>query len=271
MTTLSGTLLRTVLARCGALGKQCAPLDTLAAGAVAALADHAPDRTGRGTAAWLATQTQESAWLRTTTEYGIWQRYAPYIGRTFEQVTWRANYVEFGRWCKTRGLVDDELVFAQNPRTLSELRWAWLGGVWYFGARRLWGYANSGNFQAVANAVNRGSATLEGYPSGWLTRLQCYRAYLGVLATPAEIPVDGVGGPVSIARLQEWVGVYVDGDQGARTIKALQRWLGVPVDGNLGQRTVRALQAKVGAYGDGVWGPATTRALQSYLNAHREG
>ena len=271
MTTLSGTLLRTVLARCGALGKQCAPLDTLAAGAVAALAEHAPDRTGRGTAAWLATMTQESAWLRTTTEYGSGQRYAPYIGRTFEQITWRDNYAAFGAWCKRHSLVDDELVFVKRPAELSSMRWAWLGGVWYFEARKLWGYASSGNFQAVANAVNRGSATLEGYPSGWLTRLQCYRAYLGVLATPAEIPVDGVWGPVSIARLQEWVGVYVDGDQGARTVKALQKWLGMTVDGDLGKVTTRALQAKVGAYVDGIWGPATSRAFQTYLNAHREG
>ena len=263
--------MRTVLAKLGAVGGQCMSLDALAAGATAALSDHGPDRTGRGTAAWMATMTQESAYFRTTEEYAKTGRYAPYIGRTFEQITWRDNYAAFGRWCKRQGLVTDELVFVDDPKSLADKRWAWLGGIWYFDARGLWGYANSGNFQAVQNAVNRGSATLDGYPSGWLTRLNAYRAWLGVIAKPAALPVDGSYGPVTVARLQEWVGVMVDGDQGTRTIKALQRWLGVTVDGNLGPYTVRALQAKVGAYGDGVWGPATTRSLQSYLNAHREG
>ena len=87
-------------------------------------------------------------------------------------------------------------------------------------------------------------------------------------AAPAsgDLAVDGVLGPATTRRMQQWVGTTADGRWGSQTTRALQRTVGATVDGVKGPETTRKTQQKVGATVDGVWGSGTTRSLQQYLN-----
>jgi hypothetical protein len=185
---LTGTTLRAALAAVGAVGKQVKSFDELAAGANTALAAAPAGLTPAGAAAFLATCAVESAWFRTTTEYGTGQRYAPYVGRTFVQLTWRENYLGFGRWCKNKGLVTDADTFANEPATLSGFQWAWLGAVYYFEMHGLWRYANADNMLAVSQAVNGGDRRIgtSFVPNSWTERRAMYRVFLAAnIALPS--------------------------------------------------------------------------------------
>jgi hypothetical protein len=253
--TLTQADFSAVLGALGTNSRQVVPLTELAFGATDALAR--AGKSGIAAAVWLATLTQESDSFRTTTEYsGGTRDYAPYYGRTFQQITWSTNYSEFGAWAATN-----------RPALLSEMQWAWLGGVWFFAANGLWPYADRGDFQQVENAVNRGALTTNGYPAGWAARLACYQAWTARVAPPADVVVTGVMDGPTVRRLQQWVGVGMDGAIGAVTYAAVQKWLGLTVDGNLSAADVEVLQTKIGAYVDGFWGPGTTRDLQGWLNS----
>ena len=252
-----------VLKSLGASGGQCVPAADLALGANLALDGISPV----AQAVWLATLTQESAYFRTTEEYAKNGPYAPYIGRTFEQITWRANYAAFGAWCVHGGYIATDSLFVDHPELLAEMQWAWLGGVWYFQNRGLWPSAAKGDFQSVQNAVNRGTLTTSGYPSGWDARLRAYRAWTNRVVKPAKLTVNGQRDDATNRRLQQWVGVGMDGQVGKVTYSAIQKWLGRTVDGSLSKDDVKALQKAIGAYVDGDWGPGTTRDLQAFLNA----
>jgi predicted chitinase len=189
--TLSGATVRAALASIGAVGKQIASMDELASGANGALR-RAPGLTAPGAAAFLATCAQESAYFRTTTEYGTGQRYAPYIGRTFTQITWEQNYRDFGRWCHARGLVSDPETFVRNPRSLGDYRWAWLGPIQYWEENGIWRWANAGDFRAVSQAINGGNGRVgtNFTPHGWTERQKMYAAFLkaGNTLLPTDAP-----------------------------------------------------------------------------------
>lgn len=247
-----------VLKALGATGGQCLPMADLALGATKALGTTSPI----AQAVFLATMTQESAYFRTTEEYSHSGSYAPYIGRTFEQVTWKYNYQAFGQWCVSKGYVASADLFVDRPELLAEMQWAWLGGIWYFQSKGLWSYAEQGDFQTVQVKVNGASP----FPAGWATRLKAYQAWTARVVEPADLVITKVmDGPTS-KRLQQWVGVGMDGDVGPTTIKAIQKWLGRTPDGTLSADDVKALQRAIGAYVDGDWGPGTTGDLQKFLN-----
>lgn len=238
---LSAIVMRTALTAVGALGKQIRGFDELAAGAVDALRQAPAGLTPAGAAAFLATTALESAWFRTTTEYGTGQRYAPYIGRTFIQLTWEANYAGFGGWCQARGLVDDRDVFVKHPGALSDVAWAWLGAVYYFEAHDLWRWANPGNFLAVSQAVNGGNGRVgTGFvPNGWVARKAMYEVFLaaGAQLLPAAATTTPIGdddmlkqwdvrgagelhriipvAPASAVIAQAWVSMIACGAKGA--------------------------------------------------------
>lgn len=180
--SLSGATVRAALAAVGAVGSQIRSFDELAAGAEDALRQAPAGLTPAGAAAFLATCAVESAWFRTTTEYGSGQRYAPFIGRTFVQLTWEGNYRDFGAWCHRRGLVDDPAVFVKNPASLSDFRWAWLGAVFFFEANGIWRWANAGNFMAVSQAVNGGNGRVGTafVPNHWRERQAMYLVFRAV-------------------------------------------------------------------------------------------
>lgn len=133
----------------------------------------------------------ESAWFGTTEEYAKNGRYAPFIGRTFIQLTWRDNYARFGAWCHDRGLVPSVGYFVDHPARLADLKWAALGGVWYFTevqfrGKPLTAYAH--DIAAVGRAVNLGDPLSKATPNGQRARDAAYRAVraLGSTIVPKE-------------------------------------------------------------------------------------
>lgn len=182
---LTGGLIHSALAAMGAVGGQIVSDDALAAGALDALRQAPAGLTAAGAAGFLATCAEESAHFRTTVEYGSGQRYAPYIGRTFIQLTWSSNYLGFGQWCKAKGLVSDVNVFVNNPASLSDLKWAWLGPVYYMETHGLWPYANRGDFLGLSQAVNGGNGRIgtSFTPNGWAERQKAYKAFLAAGAS----------------------------------------------------------------------------------------
>lgn len=65
--------------------------------------------------------------------------------------------------------------------------------------------------------------------------------------------------------------LVADGILGPLTVSRLQGWLGVPRTGRLDTTTVVRLQSRIGTVSDGVWGPNSMVALQSYLGTYRDG
>ena len=115
---------------------------------------------------------------------------------------------------------------------------------------------------------------------------------LGGKAAPLKLDVDGVGGPLTVSRMQEFLGTPIDGvisgqnkdmakhypalesvvfdDTDSTCIHALQWLVGVYEDGVLGPDTVKAWQKFLGVKIDGIFGPASMKAWQKYLNEHEK-
>lgn len=126
----------------------------------------------------------ESAYFRTTKEYSNSGAYQPYRGRTFIQLTWKDNYAAFGKWCKAEKLVADADYFVKNPSKLEDLKWAALGGVWYFTKKMFSGKpltAYSDNMLQVGRAVNMGNPFSKNTPNGQKARDDAYRAVVKAL------------------------------------------------------------------------------------------
>lgn len=178
---------------------------------------------------------QESAWFRTTTEYGAGgNRYSPYDGRGFIQLTWENNYRNFGQWCKERGMLSDSTYFVQNPSKLSELQWAPYTALFYFTTNtwngdNLWEWCDnvSDPWAEISRAINRGNpnATSPAYDED--VRATAIRAVLGVTPDPAPpappvtgtAPVNGTGLPAKIAawaRTKENYYYYTQGPERMR-------------------------------------------------------
>lgn len=137
----------------------------------------------------------ESAYFATTTEYTAGSNsYSPYDGRTFIQLTWQSNYSGFGKWAKSQGLVSDANYFVNNPHQLSDLKWAALGGVYYFTqvmfhGKPLTDYSH--NIDQVGKAVNLGDPYSSSTPNGQKAREDAYKA---VMAQGSRIIPACVGG-----------------------------------------------------------------------------
>jgi hypothetical protein len=132
-------------------------------------------------AALLSTCMMESAYFRTTEEYAKDGPYAPFIGRTFGQLTWKTNYELFGTWCFKYGMVPTPDYFVIDPTRLADLKWAALGGVWYFTQVMFQGKpltAYSGNVDQVAKAVNMGNPYSVYIPNGIDARRAAYKVVL---------------------------------------------------------------------------------------------
>lgn len=120
----------------------------------------------RRIAMWLAQVGHESVSFQYTEEIAKNGRYAPYIGRTWIQITWDYNYREFGEWCYDKGLIRDPGFFVANPQRLADQEWAGIGAAWYWTVQRpmndlvdagdsaAWGSYRG--FQAVTAAINGG-------------------------------------------------------------------------------------------------------------------
>lgn len=202
MNYVTGDVIGAALDSVGGRGNQIASLDEIARifnAAISQAGDGAYDGQPARLAALIGQCAQESAWFRTTTEYGTGQRYAPYIGRTFIQVTWSDNYQAFGLWCKARGLIDDAAYFVNNPASLSDLKWAALGPIWYFATRGILPYADQRNWTAVGGIINTGSAA--GVPGGNATRLKaCQAVYDYLISHPIGEPAMPTATQLALAK-----------------------------------------------------------------------
>lgn len=126
-------------------------------------------------AMWLAQVGHESASFVYTEEIAKNGRYAPYIGRTWIQITWESNYRDFGEWCFEHGLIDDAAYFVNNPSSLADLRWAGIGPAWYWTVQRpqINELCDQRNLTAVTQAINGGQ-------NGAADRKQRYDRALGL-------------------------------------------------------------------------------------------
>lgn len=183
----------------GGLGNQGWSLEEIASGANDALLQSGIT-TKEGAAVFIAQCMVESAYFRTTTEYAYkqgtsgWvnmQRYFPYIGRGFLQITWESNYRNFGKWCYDKGLVNDPDYFmSPNETRLSDPKWAWLGAVWFFTSNNLVDLANAGENVKVGRAVNRGNAYSNLPAYGEAHRVAAYDALLKAGITAPSKPIE---------------------------------------------------------------------------------
>lgn len=109
-------------------------------------------------AAWLAQIGHESGSFQYTEEIDKNGRYAPYIGRTWIQITWESNYRAFSKWCYGRGLVPTPDYFVTNYRELADLKWAGLGAAWYWTVARpdINTLCDAGDFDTVTYRINGG-------------------------------------------------------------------------------------------------------------------
>lgn len=124
-------------------------------------------------AMWLAQIGWESDGFNATEEYEKNGRYAPYIGRTWIQITWQENYQKFGQWAHGQGLIDDPNFFVNNPQRLADDRWAAIGPAWYWTVARptINQLSDTGDLVAVTRLINGGANGLD-EPNGRRARYQ---------------------------------------------------------------------------------------------------
>ena len=208
---LTGPMLKSIAGAVpgGDQGRQVASWDTLAkdcndAGKLLGFT------TVEGYSSFIANCCQESAYFRTTEEYAKNGRYAPYIGRTFIQVTWKTNYEAFGKYAVKHHLegLTDPNKFVKNPKSLAEVRWAWWGPCWYFS--KTWGGETlvqiadrTKSNLAVARAINMGSPTSSHTPGGIKTRDALFKkacSYGERIMPERTTQFDGIMGMTHIAK-----------------------------------------------------------------------
>lgn len=109
-------------------------------------------------AMWLAQVGEESGSFVYTEEINKSGPYAPFIGRTWIQITWQANYAAFGAWAQHQGLVDDPNVFVNDPQSLADLKWAGVGPAWYWTIARpaINSLCDQGDIVGVTQLINGG-------------------------------------------------------------------------------------------------------------------
>jgi len=170
--------------------------------------------TYKGYATFIANCCQESGYFRTTEEYDKDGRYAPYIGRTFIQVTWKTNYAAFGKYAvknKLEGLTDINY-FTNVPKRLAQVKWAWWGPCWYFSkswnGKTLVQIADTSKAPnlLVAKAINMGSPTSTHTPAGMRTRDALYdkACSYGNALLPVSRPAPSGSGILGMTHLDKF-------------------------------------------------------------------
>jgi predicted chitinase len=114
-------------------------------------------------AMYLAQVGEESGSFVYTEEIAKNGRYAPYIGRTWIQITWDYNYRAFSEWCFAKGLVPNDHYFVDNYAELAQLKWAGLGPAWYWTVARpqINAMCDARDLLGVTKAINGGTNGLQ--------------------------------------------------------------------------------------------------------------
>lgn len=210
------------------------------------------------------------------------------------QLTGRANFTKFSRWCQQKGFTDNSNYIVNNPEVVRQNpRFGFLAASWYWTVER-----PSLNKQSDSRSILAATRSINGGLNGLADRRSRYNRCLalGSKLLPSKsssskpvshttstkkkktaretwlgkkIAVDGKLGPNTIKRLQAHVGTSIDGKLGPNSWKKIQKWVGTVQDGLKGPKTIAALQKKVGAKQDGIMGPNTIKKLQGWLNDHR--
>ncbi|QRY51721.1 M15 family metallopeptidase [Mycolicibacterium septicum] len=205
-------------------------------------------------AQWLAQVGHESVSFYYTEEIAKNGRYAPYIGRTWIQITWDYNYRAFSEWCFDRGLVPTRDYFVVNYQRLADLEWAGLGASWYWteqrpmnalvdaGENASWnGYRG---FSAVTAAINGGT-------NGLADRQARYNRALALGDRLLTLIDSDSGDDLASVPQDQWDRVFREQTQKLPSRSALRRlgegvidtWAGIDLnqDGNLHVLLVKTL------------------------------
>jgi predicted chitinase len=76
-------------------------------------------------------------------------------GRSFIQITGRANYRALSQWAHSKGLVPSATYFIEHPRQLATDKYVWLGPIWYWTvARPMNHFADDEDIEGATKAVN---------------------------------------------------------------------------------------------------------------------
>lgn len=161
----------------------------------------------RRVAMWLAQIGWESGGFVYTEEIDKTGDYAPYIGRTWIQITWQSNYQAFGIWCGQQGLIDSDDVdqFVIDPESLADPQWAGIGAAWFWitphaGHNLINDDADAGDVTAVTETINGGDNGLQGRIDRYNQAIALGdRLLLLINATP---PAD-LGGPLDALTPEE--------------------------------------------------------------------
>lgn len=91
-----------------------------------------------------------------------------YKGRGPIQVTGRSNYAQLSRWAFGQGIVTTPTYFVDHPEALEELRYGFLGAIWYWTVARpqLNDLCDAGDIVGATRAINGGLHGLEDSPDG---------------------------------------------------------------------------------------------------------
>lgn len=123
-------------------------------------------------AMFLAQTGHESDGYQTTEEYADGSEYnnradlgntqpgdgPRFKGRTWIQITGRANYTKFSAWAADQGLISDPAYFVNNPTALADLKWAGVGAAWYWTVARstINALSDQGDVVGVTQLINGG-------------------------------------------------------------------------------------------------------------------
>ncbi|MCV7213155.1 M15 family metallopeptidase [Mycolicibacterium canariasense] len=124
-------------------------------------------------AMWLAQMGHESAGFNATEEYASGAAYegrcsdlgncqpgdgVRFKGRSWIQITGRANYTKLSAWAYSKGIVPTPTFFIDDSRRLAEMQYAGLGPAWYWTVARpdINALSDAGDIVAVTQRINGG-------------------------------------------------------------------------------------------------------------------
>ena len=166
-------------------------------------------------------------------------------GRGPIQLTGRTNYTACSRWGYAQGYFPTRDFIVDNPRALEQLRYAFVGVIWYWTqARNMNRYADARDIRGATKAVNGGYNGLDDRTARWKRCLALGSAILPAAAAAAKPQVVLESSGLTVEQVQDLVGVTVDGIAGPATVAAIketQTFLGITADGIVGKGTATAM------------------------------